>query len=207
MPRRADQKQWIRRKAAVLWAKQGYHGTGVLELCDATGLGKGSLYYHIGSKEDLLFDISIASVEKLIADAEVALATESSATEKFRSMAEQLMRNISDDLPEWIVFFREYNTLTGVKRKEVRERRAHYEGLWRRVLEEGQATAEFRQTDPILVKGLLGMFNYAYLWIRHQGTLEPEEIADIFCDALLRGMNAAAPPAGVTQAPRVGTGD
>jgi AcrR family transcriptional regulator len=201
MPRRPDQKQWIRRKAAVLWAKQGYHATGVLELCEATGLGKGALYYHIGSKEELLFDISIGSVEKLIADAEAALATESSSAEKLRSMAEQLMRNISDDLPEWIVFFGEYNTLTGSMRKEVMERRDHYEALWLRVVEEGQATNEFRETDPIFVKGLLGMFNYAYLWIRHQGTLAPEEIADIFCDAVFRGMLAPALPAALEGAP------
>ena len=74
---------------------------------------------------------------------EEAVATDSSARDKLRSMAEQLMRNISDDLPEWIVFFREYNTLTGSKRKEVMGRREHYEAL--QSARQHQTTDEFRQ--------------------------------------------------------------
>jgi hypothetical protein len=130
----------------------------------------------------------VSSVEKLIEGAEAVLATDAASRDKLRSMSEQLMRNISEDLPEWMVFFHEYNTLTGTKRRDVVERRERYEQLWHRVLAEGQASGEFRPTEPILVKGLLGMHNYAYLWIRQHGTMEPEQIADIFCDVLLRGM-------------------
>ena len=48
-----DQKERIRSKAAHLFARNGYHGTGVQEISEAVGLGRGALYHHIGSKEAL----------------------------------------------------------------------------------------------------------------------------------------------------------
>lgn len=41
-----------------------------------------------------------------------------------------------------------------------------------------------------MVKGLLGMFNYSYLWLTLDGPESPEDIADEFLDTVLVGMNA-----------------
>ena len=38
--------------SARVFARQGYHATGIAELCDVNGLGKGAFYHYIGSKED-----------------------------------------------------------------------------------------------------------------------------------------------------------
>ena len=40
----------------------------------------------------------------------------------------------------------------------------------------------------MVTKGILGMHNYSYVWIDPDGRLAPEDIADIFCDLLLRGL-------------------
>jgi TetR/AcrR family transcriptional regulator, cholesterol catabolism regulator len=45
----------------------------------------------------------------------------------------------------------------------------------------------------VLVKGLLGMHNYSYLWMREDGRLTPEEVADRFCDILLGGLTGVEP--------------
>ena len=46
----------LTREAARLFAEKGYHGTSVGDLADAMGVQKGSLYAHIDSKEDLLYE-------------------------------------------------------------------------------------------------------------------------------------------------------
>jgi AcrR family transcriptional regulator len=56
--RRGERKAEVRRIAAELFARQGYHATTVAEIGAAAGLGKGALYHHIGSKQQLLFAIS-----------------------------------------------------------------------------------------------------------------------------------------------------
>ena len=51
---------WQARREAIIdtsarvFARQGYHATGITELCAANELGKGALYHYIGSKEELL---------------------------------------------------------------------------------------------------------------------------------------------------------
>ncbi len=59
------------------------------------------------------------------------------------------------------------------------------------MVEDGVAAGELRPIDPIAVKGMLGMHNYAYIWIRANGRLSPDEIADEFCSMFLEGLLAA----------------
>jgi AcrR family transcriptional regulator len=40
--------------SASVFARQGYHATGIAELCTVNGLGKGAFYHYIESKEELL---------------------------------------------------------------------------------------------------------------------------------------------------------
>ena len=107
-------KQQIARIAARLFAANGYHSTGMSELSEAVGLGKGALYYHIGSKEELLYEISAEHVQQMVAYGEALVAREDlSAPEKVRSLSRTLLRTISENLPEVTVFFHEIRTLGG----------------------------------------------------------------------------------------------
>ena len=48
----------LTRAAARLFAEKGYHGTSVGDLAQALGVQKGSLYSHIESKADLLWEVA-----------------------------------------------------------------------------------------------------------------------------------------------------
>jgi AcrR family transcriptional regulator len=48
----------LTRQAARLFAEKGYHGTSVGDLAEAMGVQKGSLYAHIESKADLLWEVA-----------------------------------------------------------------------------------------------------------------------------------------------------
>lgn len=47
----------IRKEAVDLFFAQGFHAVSLRKLASAVGLEAGSLYYHIDSKQDLLFEI------------------------------------------------------------------------------------------------------------------------------------------------------
>src|SRR4051812_50166776 len=71
---RRSPKWEARRKAIVdmsarLFARQGYHATGITELCAANDLGKGALYHYIGSKEELLVAIHDRVMDEVMAGA------------------------------------------------------------------------------------------------------------------------------------------
>jgi AcrR family transcriptional regulator len=185
-------KDRIRRIAAELFARNGYHATGVAELSEAVQLGRGALYHHIGNKEAVLFEISRAQVDSLVREARLVIQTSESPLEKLAVMARNLMVNIATHTDEWTVFFREFSALTGERSEEILRARELYEGMWRSLLQEGSDAGAFKRVDGIVVKGILGMFNYSYLWFDPHGSLSPEEIAERFTRLLLDGI--AAPP-------------
>jgi AcrR family transcriptional regulator len=174
--------------AADLFARHGYHGTGIAELAKAVGLGRGALYHYIGSKEALLYAISRTQVDRMNAQAEAVLRAGLQPEELLREMARGLLRNIADHRSEWAVFFRDYSALTGERRDHVIAARERYEGYWRQALDRGVEAGVLRPTPALLVKGILGMLNYTYLWFEPDGALTPEELADEYVDTLLRGI-------------------
>src|SRR5687768_11238884 len=72
-------------QAAQLFNRRGYHASSTDEVLRATGLSKGGLYNHFGSKDDLAleaFDYSI----RLIAERFAATAGSPSAIERLKAM-------------------------------------------------------------------------------------------------------------------------
>jgi AcrR family transcriptional regulator len=186
-----DQKRRIREKAARLFAKNGYDATGIQELSEAVGLGRGALYHHIGSKERLLFDIMTSSAIEAVEVAEALLARDDlDAEAKIRALSRMMTATVADHLAEWTVFFRELEALRPPLRRQALAWRQRFEDVWVAVIAEGVASGEFRELDPIVVKGILGMHNHAHVWLRPRGRLAPEQIADAFCDLLLPGLRA-----------------
>jgi len=172
-------RQRILSEAADLFAKQGYHGTGVAELSAAVGLGAGALYHHIGSKEQLLFDICRPHVEEVLQLGEQLLEDHDlSAREKLQRLARKHMRNVAERRVEMRVTLREIDSLTGKRRAQMQALRDRVEQVWEQVVDEGRKSGEFDGIDPLFVKVVLGALNYSVLWYRSDGTLSPDEIAD-----------------------------
>jgi AcrR family transcriptional regulator len=186
-------KQEIAHIAARLFASQGYHSTGMSELSEAVGLGKGALYYHIGSKEELLYEISALHVRQMVSFGEALVERDDlSPPEKVRALSRELMRTISENLPEVTVFFHEVRTLTGDHAQRLTELRDRFEDVWMGLIEQGVEEGSFRKLDSIAIKGVLGLHNYSYIWLAPDGRLSPDEISEVFCDLLLNGYLAKA---------------
>ncbi|HET9773244.1 MAG TPA: TetR/AcrR family transcriptional regulator [Acidimicrobiia bacterium] len=194
MPVRSNAtKDRILAAAAQLFAEKGYHGTGMGDLEQAVNLRRGALYYHIGNKESLLYEISLSLVAEMQRLADEVEAADITADEKLRLLARGLMRMIGERQAEITVFYREWSWLTGERREQVLAARDHFEGVWRKLLVEGAAEGTFVDKPPVLVKGILGVVNYSYLWFRSSGSMTADAVADEFVDMILYGI-AASPP-------------
>lgn len=181
-------RERIIRTATTLFATNGYDATGIAELIAAAGVSRGAFYYHIDSKQTLLFEISKNQVDSMNAVAADIVAGPGSPAEKMRTLARTLIRNISEHRAEWAVFFRDFIALKGDRRVEILAARDRYEQYWLQVLEAGAQQGEFTAVTPLVVKGVLGMLNYTYLWIDPNGKVSPEELADSYADLLLHGL-------------------
>lgn len=184
----ATQRERILRIAAGLFAARGYHAVGMTELGAAVELGRGALYHHIRSKEDLLYDISRGYIADLASHARQVVASNRPPAERLTELGDYLMQKIAEQQAELTVCFREVQSLTGARRDEVMALHTQYEGAWKRLLQDGERQGVFRPYNPIVLKGLLGMYFYSYLWLKPSGRTGPAAIAGCFNAMALRAL-------------------
>ena len=177
-------RERILEEAARLFGRRGYHATSMRDIGEATGLLAGSLYAHIASKEDLLYEIVVQAGNEFIARLEAVEAAERSAEERLRLAMRAHVSVLAENVDAAWVFHHEWKALTGDRREEVRRLRRRYEALWDRIVA-GLPGAADRRFARLLV---LSAANWTYSWYRPEGPLTPEEVADRFTDLLLAGL-------------------
>lgn len=183
----------VLRVAAELFAARGYDATGVQELSEATGLGRGALYHHIKRKQDVLYRIALDLLTRTNAQAESRVAGPGTVEERLRLLAGDLLADLATSRDAWTTSMRDWQALSSERRAEVVGLRDRYEQLWQQLLDEGVANGSLRPVDPLLRRGLLGMFTSSYRWIEPAGPVPPVAIADQFVDLILHGIRAASP--------------
>lgn len=189
MPRRG-RREIILEAASRLFSTKGYHGTTIRDISDASGILSGSLYAHIKSKEDLLFEITNYGAEAFLTSLEPIVKGPGSAEEKLRRGLAAHIRVVADNLEAATVFFHEWQGLSDERRAMIQEKRDAYEALWARILEEGMVRGEFDLPDPKFARLLtLSAANWLYHWYRPEGPMQPEEVADRLATNLLSGLS------------------
>lgn len=184
----SPQRDRIRQISAGLFAAKGFNGVGIAEIGEAVGLARGALYYHIGSKEDLLYDIASRYITVLVTGGQQIAADVVDPISRIRELSRHLMGTIGRHMSELTVCFREVNALTGEHHREVSGLHARYQKIWEDAIADGTAKGIFRPVPTVALKGLLGMYFYSFLWLNPNGRNTPEEIADIFSDLVLRAV-------------------
>ncbi|UDY36702.1 TetR/AcrR family transcriptional regulator [Dermatobacter hominis] len=191
----ARSAKWQRRRrlivdtSARVFAERGFHGTSTTELCDANQLGKGALYYYIGSKEELLAAIHDRVMDEVMAGAARVAEAGGSPPEQLARMGHELLDVIARYPDHVWVFLHEFPALTGENATQFRARRHEYEHAVESVIAAGVASGDFRPVDPRLTsRAWLGMYNYTYLWLKPGGSLSAAEVAEQFADVFIKGI-------------------
>ncbi len=193
---RRNPKWQARREAIVdtsarLFARQGYHATGLNELCDANDLGKGALYHYIGSKEGLLAAIHDRVMDEVMRGADRVAEAGGSPGAQLAMLGDELLEVIHQYPDHVWVFLHEFPALTGERAATFRERRRQYERRVEAILRAGVQSGEFRDLDPWLTaRAWLGMHNYTYLWLRPGQRLDARDVAKPFAEIFIRGIGA-----------------
>jgi AcrR family transcriptional regulator len=182
-------RQVIVDNSARVFARRGYHATGVTELCAANELGKGALYHYIGSKEELLAAIHDRVMDEVMLGADRVAATGGSPTAQLAMLGDELLDVIARYPDHVWVFLHEFPALTGERATQFRGRRREYERRVEAVLQAGIDRGEFRAVDPRLTAlAWLGMHNYTYLWLKAGGPLSARDVAKPFADIFIQGI-------------------
>src|SRR3954465_9872201 len=183
----------LTRAAARLFAEKGYHGTSIGDLAQALGVQKGSVYSHIESKADLLWEVAREGAEAFQAALD-AVPEEGPIVERIRAALRAHLRVVAEQLDVATVFIREWRYLEGERREEFIGERRRYEERFRALFREGRELGGLRTDldDATATLLALSAANWAYTWLRPGANTDA--LADRFYVFLLDGMRGYATP-------------
>jgi AcrR family transcriptional regulator len=186
-----DRKEQIYSTARSLFSERGYPATTVRDIARRLNMQAGSLYAHIESKEDVLWEIVNRAADQFLGAVEPIVASDMPPADKLREMVRAHVQVLADNLPDATVFLHEWKFLSEPRRQSILERRKRYEALYRRVVEEGVRSGHFSPaTDPKMSALLvLSAVNWMPQWYRPDGPLSPIEVADAFTELILKGLS------------------
>jgi AcrR family transcriptional regulator len=155
------------------------------------GVQKGSLYAHIESKADLLWEVARDGAAAFHAALD-AIPDDPPAAEKIRLALRAHLRVIAEQLEVATVFIREWRYLEGERRDEFIAERRRYEERFRALFREGRELGSLRSDldDTTATLLALSAANWAYTWLRPDA--DTDELADRFYEFLLDGMRGYA---------------
>jgi AcrR family transcriptional regulator len=187
--RRRDQE--VVDTAAQIFFERGYTEASVQDIADALGMLKGSLYYYIDTKEDLLFRVLEQVHDEVDAIMQDAVAREDvTPLERLSVYVKALVLHITANLPRMSVYYHDIDRLGPDRHEVVIKRRRGHQDFVTRLIEEAQKAGE---ADPGVDARLTGDFVFGaviwtYRWYKPRGRYRREAIADACADFILNGI-------------------
>jgi len=187
--RRAEKEDQLLEAATHLFKEKGYHSTSMQELADALGMQKGSLYYYIEGKEELLRRLMERVTSFMATQIDEIYASDLPPAQKLRWALENHAVTMMEHLDLVAVYLHEYRNLPPERLAEALAIRKHYEQVLMQIVEDGIASGEFRAVNvKMAVFGMLGMLNWTHQWFSPDGPFSSNEVATTLADLALHGL-------------------
>lgn len=175
--------------AAQVFRQKGFHGASMANIAEAVNLQKASLYHHVSSKQEILFELLDRALELLL-ERVSPIATQSiPADERLCLMIHEYLQILAENTDLSAVLLFEHRSLEGKQHARHVPNRDKFESLWRDVLADGVRTKRFVCDDiPLTARAILGIMNWTITWYRPNGALTIAQVADQYSKLLLNGL-------------------
>lgn len=183
-------KEKITDHSIKLFEKKGFSETSIQDIVDSLGVTKGTFYYYFSSKEELLMDIHLRYIDELLGRQDQILGNLSSCKEKLFEIVYMLISSIKTKGSSAKIFFREMRHLSEDRVAQIVGKRDQFRMNVEKLIRDGIEVGEFRKDlNPIIVTfGILGAANWSYQWFSPAGKLSDREVAEIFVEMILKGI-------------------
>lgn len=187
-----DRRKEIVAASARVFYTKGYEATTIQDIADAVGILKGSLYYYISSKEDLLFEV----IRDVAQQGAATLRRDGDPVDAFtrlRTFLSDYAAFVAENIEAVTVSVRDERSLVDHRREAIAEVREVQVRALTGLVEEAQAEGAVTSTYPagLLAETLLGMGDL----IAHRHAPEgpsAEELANVFVGVMLGGFATEA---------------
>jgi AcrR family transcriptional regulator len=183
----------ILREAAKLFRQKGFGGTSMRDLAEQVGMEAASMYYHIGSKDEILEKICFEIANKYIGHLEEIEQTKEPYLEKLKKLIGLHVSVMITNGPEVSVTNHDWKYLSKDKLNEFKELRKFYEKRLEVLLEEGIKAGELAEVNTsVALFTILSSLRWIEFWWKPQRGISAKEVESSIITILLAGLEKKA---------------
>lgn len=189
-----ERRQQIMDAALVCFARRGYHKTTMDDIVVESGLSKGTLYWYFKNKDDLFFSLVKSFFVDMRQDMDGILEQYTSATDRLRAIAQELVRFFQGAEDFFNVFFEFW--MQSILSEELNEWTSNLLVQYREVLAgiiaEGIRTGEFKavDTNPLALAVMAAYDGLAFYVMIMPDEVDLDRTSQVFIETLLSGLAA-----------------
>ncbi len=164
------------------------------DIADELGILKGSLYHHVRSKSELLYEVVREPVQEMVDSLERILAADAPADRRLDEFVRMHVATLVRHFPNLSVYLQE-RFGAEAPADSIRQLSRRYQTLVELLVADGIREGVFRaDVDPRLVAStLLGSLNWMHKWIRPDSATEPAQAAATILAITIDGLRPRAP--------------
>ncbi|WP_169054147.1 TetR/AcrR family transcriptional regulator [Nitratireductor sp. XY-223] len=173
---------------ARLFNERGFDRTTLDDIAGALNVSKRTLYYYIGSKEEILFECSRLGLE-FMQDVLARCRDESlPPIDRIGLLLRGYAALLADDMGACLVLSKDI-PLSEPNRDVLREGRRSLDRLLRDLIQAGIDDASIAPNDPKLTAAaIFGAFNWIPHWNRNDNPVSHDALADRYIDLFIEGL-------------------
>lgn len=188
------------RVAAEVFREKGYAAATLNDVAAVFGTDRASLYYYVGSKEELFQECITHAVETNIARARVIAEREISPRAKLKELIELIIRSQVEHYPYMYVYIQE--DMRQVASQDAQwaqnmvEQTHELERYFLDIIAEGVSNGTFRSdlSNTLIANSLFGMTQWTHRWyVPASSKYTEEELIRVFSAILFQGIDAQEP--------------
>ena len=174
-----------------MFTRLGYGQSTLEDVATEVGIRRATLYYYVGTKEELLVGLLHNPIETMRTRLEEVAAQPDPAPARLAAALREYVRTMAE-LPELFIFLSEnvHQVMSGPEADHIRENADRYGRVLAQVIKSGAEAGEFRtDIDPsIAVMGIIGMFNWIHRWYNPDGERSLEDFGEVFIEMSLSSL-------------------
>lgn len=182
-------REAILEAARGLFIRKGYHATTVDEIADVMGATKGTVYYYVSGKDEILFELHNRGMQRLIKNLQEIVQSDIPTEDKLKQAIRSHVMEVCDQVSMPFPADRPEFALPARQGQAIVARRKEYHEIFESIIREGIEIGQLRPVDVKIVSfAIMGALNWIPQWFSHQGRLSREQIAEIMAEYLIRGL-------------------
>ena len=174
-------KEMIKTAAINLFYKKSYFATAMSNIALDSQIRKASIYHHYASKEDILFDILMTTMDELDQYVDTCLKGIGNIENKMRAAIRAHVKFHCDNRKEVLISDSELRGLTAGNYRTFVACRDAYEKKFQEMISQGMAQGYFASGDvKIISYAVLTMCTAVANWYKPDGRLSGDQISTIY---------------------------